>query len=98
MAFERCLAVTPDHEQCRLGLAHAYIMLSEKQNARAELQHLQKQQPSPEIQKSIRSEERRVGKECRSRWATYHKKKKKQNKQKGNKDNREQEMHKERER
>ncbi|HLS17864.1 MAG TPA: tetratricopeptide repeat protein [Paenalcaligenes sp.] len=53
MAFERCLAVTPDHEQCRLGLAHAYIMLSEKQNARAELQHLQKQQPSPEIQKSI---------------------------------------------
>src|SRR5256884_10005908 len=28
----------------------------------------------------IRSEERRVGKECRSRWSPYHYKKKKQNK------------------
>src|SRR5205814_6628313 len=27
-----------------------------------------------------RSEERRVGKECRYRWSTYHKKKKKENK------------------
>src|SRR5689334_24562675 len=31
----------------------------------------------PERQR--RSEERRVGKECRSRWAPYHEKKKKQN-------------------
>src|SRR5215210_8248456 len=29
-----------------------------------------------------RSEERRVGKECRSRWSPYHKKKKKKNKKK----------------
>src|SRR5687768_18525821 len=28
----------------------------------------------------IRSEERRVGKECRSRWSTYHEKKKKKKK------------------
>src|SRR5438876_11949406 len=28
------------------------------------------------ISRWIRSEERRVGKECRSRWATYHEKKK----------------------
>src|SRR6266513_4357141 len=28
---------------------------------------------------SMRSEERRVGKECRSRWSAYHSKKKRQN-------------------
>src|SRR5882757_10332038 len=33
--------------------------------------------PSPATCGRIRSEERRVGKECRSRWAPYHKKKKK---------------------
>ena len=32
--------------------------------------------------KNIRSEERRVGKECRSRWAPYHEKKKKKKKRK----------------
>src|SRR5207248_7206018 len=30
----------------------------------------------PPAQLGVRSEERRVGKECRSRWATYHEKKK----------------------
>src|SRR5438876_2589826 len=30
-----------------------------------------------ELKRSWRSEERRVGKECRSRWAPYHEKKKK---------------------
>ena len=30
----------------------------------------------------IRSEERRVGKECRSRWAAYHEKKKRRKKKK----------------
>ena len=29
--------------------------------------------------KTLRSEERRVGKECRSRWSRYHEKKKKKN-------------------
>ena len=29
----------------------------------------------------LRSEERRVGKECRTRWSPYHKKKKKKRKQ-----------------
>src|SRR6266478_7494735 len=32
----------------------------------------------PLIAKGARSEERRVGKECRSRWAPYHEKKKKE--------------------
>ncbi len=31
------------------------------------------------IDKGARSEERRVGKECRSRWSPYHQKKKYQN-------------------
>ena len=31
---------------------------------------------------NIRSEERRVGKECRSRWSPYHEKKKKEKKKK----------------
>src|SRR5437763_16538143 len=35
-----------------------------------------------EIKLLKRSEERRVGKECRSRWETYHKKKKKRKKRK----------------
>src|SRR6266705_773916 len=33
----------------------------------------------PHMEVTIRSEERRVGKECRSRWSPYHKKKKKNN-------------------
>src|SRR5438552_11744705 len=33
--------------------------------------------PRPEEGRGGRSEERRVGKECRSRWAPYHEKKKK---------------------
>src|SRR5690625_2838010 len=53
MAFERCLAVHPADEHCRLGLAHAYIMLGERQSAKTELQRLQKEQQSEEIQKSI---------------------------------------------
>ena len=28
--------------------------------------------PSSEDDRSVRSEERRVGKECRSRWSPYH--------------------------
>ena len=28
--------------------------------------------PSPKRKKEVRSEERRVGKECRSRWSPYH--------------------------
>src|SRR5947208_6286408 len=31
------------------------------------------------VDRAIRSEERRVGKECRSRWSPYHEKKKKEN-------------------
>src|SRR5687768_18469812 len=32
--------------------------------------------PAPSHRPSMRSEERRVGKECRSRWSPYHQKKK----------------------
>src|SRR5688572_33007330 len=32
--------------------------------------------PTDGLQRGMRSEERRVGKECRSRWSPYHKKKK----------------------
>src|SRR6266849_10118445 len=35
------------------------------------------------VRKASRSEERRVGKECRSRWSPYHKKKKKQSRESG---------------
>lgn len=53
MAFERCLAVRPSDEHCRLGLAHAYIMLGERQSAKTELRYLQREQQSEEIQNSI---------------------------------------------
>lgn len=53
MAFERCLVIQPANEHCRLGLAHAYIMLGEKKSAKTELQQLQQSQQSAEIQKSI---------------------------------------------
>src|SRR5256885_6529620 len=42
--------------------------------AKAQIQELQKRLDLEEQQRSqdVRSEERRVGKECRSRWAPYH--------------------------
>src|SRR5438067_13415713 len=40
-------------------------------------QLVRKRQESPLTASVSRSEERRVGKECRSRWSPYHKKKKK---------------------
>ena len=33
---------------------------------------LYSRQTSPDMKKKLRSEERRVGKECRSRWSPYH--------------------------
>src|SRR3712207_9201636 len=35
-----------------------------------------RQRPQPRVPAGVRSEERRVGKECRSRWSPYHLKKK----------------------
>src|SRR2546427_5204587 len=39
------------------------------EQSNAELQHLVQEQ---KVEQSRRSEERRVGKECRSRWSPYH--------------------------
>src|SRR5438477_8936153 len=50
--------------------------------ARAGVQHLVLRfAGDPERHLEMRSEERRVGKECRSRWGPYHEKKKKKEQQ-----------------
>ena len=46
----------------RAGVSHVMIGKYERGDAT----------PSLEVAKKIRSEERRVGKECRSRWSPYH--------------------------
>lgn len=38
MAFERCLAITSNSGDCRLGMAQAHIRLNENQSAQRELQ------------------------------------------------------------
>ena len=44
---------------------------TEKEN-RKKLEKKKKQQAALKLKKEARSEERRVGKECRSRWSPYH--------------------------
>ena len=51
-----------DQIEAKEDKVHAYLDIYKKEAyARAK-----------EVQKGIRSEERRVGKECRSRWSPYH--------------------------
>lgn len=45
MAFERCLAVSPQMGDCRLGLAQAHMRLGETESATEELQFIQKSAP-----------------------------------------------------
>ena len=46
----------------QLGLKHLMVVVQQ-------LPHIKKK---PYTRKNVRSEERRVGKECRSRWSPYH--------------------------
>ena len=41
-------------------------------SADVQMKRLDKRMKDEELQKKLRSEERRVGKECRSRWSPYH--------------------------
>src|ERR1035437_8868711 len=69
-----------EHGSMNLGLAVAVclyeLVRGTKKTAPA------KAAPGKKEKTSARSEERRVGKECRSRWSPYHYKKKKKNKSK----------------
>lgn len=53
MAFERCLAVSPQMGDCRLGLAQAHMSLGEVQNAKEELTYIQKSAPPEAIAKIV---------------------------------------------
>ena len=50
----------------------AFLSFSENLKIRVRISTLGFSEPRKKRQKSIRSEERRVGKECRSRWSPYH--------------------------
>src|SRR5690625_2793240 len=53
LSFERCLSVESQNELCRLGMAHAHILLGERQSAHNELDHLQRSSRSAEVQRTI---------------------------------------------
>lgn len=53
MAFERCLAVTPNSGNCRLGMAQAYMHLDEKQSAHDELVAIQQSAPPAAVAKAV---------------------------------------------
>ena len=61
------------HKQQEIENQKAKIR-SEQEKMRASKRRLQQLKNQQRIQKEIelRSEERRVGKECRSRWSPYH--------------------------
>ena len=46
--------------------------LSENKRERKKREKAEKKKNAPAQGNSLRSEERRVGKECRSRWSPYH--------------------------
>ena len=56
------IKIGPDRLGARLLLGQLYLQTSEPKKAEPQLREA----------KRIRSEERRVGKECRSRWSPYH--------------------------
>ena len=62
------LAQGPDFEE---ALVVAEIDPDRIRRARLALPLLRDEQPDL-LQRSLRSEERRVGEECRSRWSPYH--------------------------
>ena len=65
------IKVYDDDLQAQLAKAQANLKLNEDQEAR-QRQLLDKEAVSRQEYDISRSEERRVGKECRSRWSPYH--------------------------
>lgn len=52
-AFERCLAINPQHELCRLGILHAHVQLNETHSARTEIRQLRQSARTSEVQATI---------------------------------------------
>ena len=69
-ATKRCLVIPIDDSGVYLGEKGVYLNLTavEMREQRYGDTHVLKQS----LAKEVRSEERRVGKECRSRWSPYH--------------------------
>lgn len=55
MAFERCLASSPYHGDCRLALAQTHIRLKENSQAKQELSYLQNSQLPPAVAEVVES-------------------------------------------
>src|SRR5574337_1591538 len=64
----RGLDASPDNLEGRVMLARAYCALHQWKEAQGELLRVVKIDRSSRRGFALRSEERRVGKECRSRW------------------------------
>ena len=60
---EKCREIGPDYPEVKKLIEDMFLTLEEAEGVGL---------AAPQIGKSIRSEERRVGKECRSRWSPYH--------------------------
>ena len=54
------------------GFNHSYIYVDERKEKLAKMEENAKRDLGMLPEKEFRSEERRVGKECRSRWSPYH--------------------------
>src|SRR5687767_15805379 len=63
-------------QTCALPISIAFGEISATENAPISPKAIAQPQPAAKTTRPIRSEERRVGKECRSRWSPYHEKKK----------------------
>ncbi len=81
-AFEARLAIDPGDHEARFGLALALVALGDREGAVDQLIEIMRRdrrwndeaarKKLVELFEAFRSEERRVGKECRSRWSPYH--------------------------
>ena len=72
----RMLALGRDHGECVMcARAGRYVRDKAGRLCRPRatmVHHIKPIKEHPELALSLRSEERRVGKECRSRWSPYH--------------------------
>src|SRR5882672_3414005 len=78
--FERAAQIFPPHALAWKGLGHALLCMGRAQEAARAFDRAIGLRPESATalwggavaHAEIRSEERRVGKECRSRWSPYH--------------------------
>src|SRR2546426_4919224 len=74
--------IGPEHTEAEAQLSEIVLLLGREQSLEAHApphrqhhyreRHQRGEEAPHEVERPVRSEERRVGKECRSRWSPYH--------------------------